>query len=39
MERVYVYRYVSFALEVLFLLGLIGFTWVALRRIRNTPIQ
>jgi hypothetical protein len=30
MERIYVYGYVSFTLEVLFLIGLILFSWVAL---------
>jgi hypothetical protein len=30
MECVYIYGYVFFAMGVLFLLGLIGFTWVAL---------
>jgi hypothetical protein len=35
MEHVFVYGYVSFAFGVLFLLGLIFFMWVALRKIRN----
>jgi hypothetical protein len=30
MEHVYIYGYVSFTLGVLFLIGLILFTWVAL---------
>jgi hypothetical protein len=38
MERVYIYGYVSFALGVLFLLGLISFTWVALCQISNAPV-
>jgi hypothetical protein len=33
MECVFIYRYVSFSLVVLFLIGLIVFTWVALRKI------
>jgi hypothetical protein len=36
MEHVYIYRYASFALGVLFLLGLILFTWMALQKIQNT---
>jgi hypothetical protein len=39
MEHVYLYGYVSFAMGVLFLLSLIGFTWVALRQISNASIQ
>jgi hypothetical protein len=39
MECVYIYRYVSFALGVLFLIGLILFMWVALRKIRQHPFQ
>jgi hypothetical protein len=38
MEHVYIYGYISFAMGVLFLLGLIGFMWVALRRIHGTPV-
>jgi hypothetical protein len=38
-EHVYIYGYVSFAMGVLFLLGLIGFTWIALRRIHVVPAQ
>jgi hypothetical protein len=37
MEHVFVYGYISFAFGVLFLLGLIFFMWVALRKIRNVP--
>jgi hypothetical protein len=33
MEHVYIYRYVTFAMGVLFLLGLILFSWIALRKI------
>jgi hypothetical protein len=33
MERVYIYGYVSFAMGVLFLLGLVLFTWMALQKI------
>jgi hypothetical protein len=39
MEHVYIYGYVSFALGVLFLLGLIGFTWMALCRISDAPVR
>jgi hypothetical protein len=35
MECVNIYGYVSFALGVLFLIGLILFTWVALQKIWN----
>jgi hypothetical protein len=35
----YIYGYVSFGLGVLFLLGLIGFTWVALHKIRQRPVR
>jgi hypothetical protein len=35
MEHVFVYGYVSFALRVLFLIGLIFFMWFALRKICN----
>jgi hypothetical protein len=38
-EHVYISRYVSFALGVLFLLGLIGFTWVVLQWICGAPVQ
>jgi hypothetical protein len=37
MEHVFIYGYVSFGLVVLFLIGLIVFTWVALRKICNVP--
>jgi hypothetical protein len=37
MEHVFIYGYVSFGLVVLFLMGLIVFTWVALRKIHNVP--
>jgi hypothetical protein len=39
MEHVYIYGYVSFAVGVLFPLGLILFTWIALQKIRNVPTQ
>jgi hypothetical protein len=35
MEHIYVYGYVSFALRVLFLIGLVLFSWFALRKIRQ----
>jgi hypothetical protein len=35
MEHVYIYGYVSFTLWVLFLIGLILFTWIALQKIQN----
>jgi hypothetical protein len=37
MEHVDIYGYVSFAVGVLFLLGLILFTWIALWKIHNVP--
>jgi hypothetical protein len=37
MESLHIYGYVSFGL-VLLLLGLIGFTWVALHKIREPPV-
>jgi hypothetical protein len=37
MEHVYIYGYISFTLRVLFLIGLILFTWVALRKIHQRP--
>jgi hypothetical protein len=37
MEWSYIYRYISFGVGLLFLLGLIGFTWVTLRKIRQCP--
>jgi hypothetical protein len=37
MECVFIYGYVSFGLVVLFLIGLIVFTWVTLRKIHNVP--
>jgi hypothetical protein len=37
-ERVYIYGYISFAMGMLFLLSLIGFTWVALHRICHAPV-
>jgi hypothetical protein len=33
MDWSYIYGYISFGLGLLFLLGLIGFTWMALRKI------
>jgi hypothetical protein len=39
MEHMYVYGCVSFALGVLFLIGLILFTWVALWKIQNVPAR
>jgi hypothetical protein len=39
MEHVYIYGYVSFAVGVLFLLGLILITWIALWKIRNVPTR
>jgi hypothetical protein len=39
MEPVHVYGYIIFAMGVLCLLGLIGFTWVALRWICNASVQ
>jgi hypothetical protein len=39
MECVYIYGYICFAMGVLFLLGLILFTWIALRKIHNAPTQ
>jgi hypothetical protein len=38
MEGSYIYGYVSFGLVLLLLLGLIGFTWMALRKIRGRPV-
>jgi hypothetical protein len=38
-EWSYIYGYMSFAVGILFLLGLIRFTWVALRKIRQHPFQ
>jgi hypothetical protein len=38
MEWSYIYGYVSFGLVLLLLLGLIGFTWMALRKIRGRPV-
>jgi hypothetical protein len=38
MEWSYIYGYVSFGLVLLLLLGLIGFTWIALRKIRGRPV-
>jgi hypothetical protein len=38
-EYVYIYGYVSFALGVLLLIGLIVFMWIALRKIRNIPAR
>jgi hypothetical protein len=38
MELSYIYGYVSFGLVLLLLLGLIGFTWMALRKIRGRPV-
>jgi hypothetical protein len=35
MKWTYIYGYASFGVGVLFLLGLIGFTWVALCKIRQ----
>jgi hypothetical protein len=37
MEWSYIYRYISFGVGLLFLLGLIRFTWVALRKICQCP--
>jgi hypothetical protein len=39
MEWSYIYGYVSFELGLLFLLGLIRFTWMALSKIRGHPVQ
>jgi hypothetical protein len=39
MDWSHIYGYVSFGLGLLFLLGLIGFTWVALRKIRGRPYR
>jgi hypothetical protein len=39
MEWAYIYGYVSFGMGILFLLGLNGFTWVALRKIRQHPFR
>jgi hypothetical protein len=39
MDCMYIYRYVFFAIGLLFHLGLIGFTWVALWKIHNTPVR
>jgi hypothetical protein len=39
MERVFIYRYVSFVIGVLFLIGLILFSWIALRKIRGVPAR
>jgi hypothetical protein len=39
MEHVFIYGYMSFSLVVLLLIGLIVFTWVALRKIHNVPHQ
>jgi hypothetical protein len=38
MDWSYIYGYISFGLGLLFLLGLIGFTWMALRKIRSRPV-
>jgi hypothetical protein len=38
-ECVYIYRYVSFVLGILLLIGLILFTWVTLRKIWSTPVR
>jgi hypothetical protein len=35
MEHVYIYKYVSFTLGVLFLIGLILFMWVVLQKIQS----
>jgi hypothetical protein len=37
MEHVFIYRYISFAFGILFIVGFILFMWVALRRIHNVP--
>jgi hypothetical protein len=39
MEWLYIYGYISFGLGLLFLLGLIRFTWMALRKIRGCLVQ
>jgi hypothetical protein len=38
MDWSYIYGYISFGLGLLFLLGLIGFTWMALGKIRSRPV-
>jgi hypothetical protein len=39
MDLAYIHGYVSFGVVTLFLLGLIGFTWIALHKIRQHPFQ
>jgi hypothetical protein len=39
MKWTLIYGYVSFGMGTLFLVGLIGFTWVTLRKICNCPFQ
>jgi hypothetical protein len=39
MEWSYIYGYVSFGFGLLFLLGLIGFTWVTLCKIHSHPVS
>jgi hypothetical protein len=39
MEYIYIYGYVSFGLGVLFLIGLILFSWMALRKICQCSFQ
>jgi hypothetical protein len=38
MEWSHIYGYISFGVGTLLLLSLIGFTWVALRKIRQRPV-
>jgi hypothetical protein len=39
MDRSYIWGYISFGLVLLALMGLIGFTWWALRKIRSHPVM
>jgi VanZ family protein len=38
MDPSHIFGYVSFGLVLLLLLGLVGFTWVALHKIRSCPV-
>jgi hypothetical protein len=39
MDPSYIWGYVSFGLVLLALMGLVGFTWWALRKIQSRPVM